>query len=89
MEGETYVFHDVMWRQTVLTRASLLCLNLIARNQEKLQVARALRIASRFMSMPDRVLSIEVDGIYLQPPRKNHDRFVEAVGSVLPPLTKI
>ena len=33
--------------------------------------------------MPDRVLSIEVDGIYLQPPRKNHDRFVEAIGSVL------
>ena len=67
MVGDAYVFHDVMWKQPILNRASLLCLNLIARNQEKLQVARVLRMASRYMSVPEHVLSIEVDGIYFQP----------------------
>ena len=32
MVDESYVFHDVMWKQPLLNRASLLCLNLIARN---------------------------------------------------------
>ena len=36
MVGDAYVFHDVMFKQPILNRPSLLCLNLIARNQEKL-----------------------------------------------------
>ena len=73
-----YVFHDVSWRQPILSRASLLTLNLIARNQERLQVARALRIAQRFMRL-DRVLSIIVDGVYFAPPKRQRDNFMAAV----------
>ena len=40
-----FAFHDVSWQQPILSLASLRPLNLIARNQEDLQVARALGIA--------------------------------------------
>ena len=79
MCGSSYVFHDVMWKQPILTKASLLCLNLIARNQEKLQVARAL--PRRYMRI-DSVLSIQTDGVYFQPPSRNYEAFVRAVKSV-------
>ena len=82
IRDDAYVFHDVSWEQPVVNRATLLCLNLIARNEERLQVARALHIAKRFMRIADRTLSIVVDGIYFNVPKRACDRFVEEVKRV-------
>lgn len=64
-----YVFHDISWKQKILTLGTFLPLNLIGRSQERLQVARALCVVQRCTELR-RVLSIQVDGIYLQPPKK-------------------
>ena len=60
-----YVFNDITWKQQVLSLGSFLPLNLIGRSQETLQVARALLVIEQ-CSQLRRVLSIQVDGIYLQ-----------------------
>ena len=73
-----FVFHDVSWQQPILSLATLLPLNLIARNQEKLQVARALNIATWFMHI-GKILSIQVDGIYCQPPKGVREAFCKEV----------
>jgi hypothetical protein len=62
-----YIFHDISWKQKVKTLATFLPLNLIGRNQERLQVARALSLAHLCSC---RILSIQVDGIYMQFPKK-------------------
>ena len=67
------MFHDISWKQKVLTLATFLPLNLIGRNQERLQVARALSVAHLCSS---RILSIQVDGIYMQFP-KNEEKILE------------
>ena len=64
-----YVFHDISWKQKILTLGTFLPLNLIGRSQERLQVARALCIVQSCTELK-RVLSIQVDGIYIQPPQK-------------------
>ena len=64
-----YVFHDISWKQKILSLASFLPINLIGRSQERLQVARGLLVMQRCTELK-RVLSIQVDGIYLQPPKR-------------------
>ena len=69
-ETETgYVFQDVVWKQKVLGLGTFLPLNLIGRNQERLQVSHALAIVRRCTEMRH-VLSIQVDGLYLQLPKR-------------------
>jgi hypothetical protein len=65
-----YVFHDISWKQKILSLATFLPLNLIGRSQERLQVARALRVIQQATCI-QRVLSIQVDGIYLEPPKRD------------------
>jgi len=48
---------------------TFLPLNLVGRSQERLQVARALLVIEQCTKLR-RVLSLQVDGIYLQPPKK-------------------
>ena len=64
-----YVFHDISWKQKILGLGSFLPLNLIGRSQERLQVARGLLVIQRCTQVR-RILSIQVDGIYLQPPKR-------------------
>ena len=65
-----YVFHDYSWKQEVLSLGSFLPLNLIGRSQERLQVARALCVVRRYME-PRNMLSIQVDGLYVQPANRD------------------
>ena len=75
-----YVFHDVTFKQKVLNLATLLPLNLIGRNQERLQVARALQIVKQCTSVRH-VLSIQVDAIYVHVAKRDcekmHKKFRE------------
>ena len=68
--GGTYIFNDVTYRQKLLNLGTFLPLNLIGRSQERLQVARALLVI-RQCSELRRVLSIQVDGIYTQPCKRD------------------
>ena len=63
------VFHDITYRQHVRGYATYLPLNLIARSLERLNVARAILIALKHMK-PERLLTIQVDCLVFQPPRK-------------------
>ena len=74
-----YVFHDISWKQKVLNLATFLPLNLIGRNQERLQVARALSVAHLCSC---RILSIQVDGIYMQFPKKEDKRLEKRFRSI-------
>ena len=64
-----YVFHDISFQQKILTLGSLLPLNLIGRNQERLQVARILRVMSSYD--PRCIISIQVDAVYAQFPQRD------------------
>ena len=61
-----YVFHDISWKQRILSLGTFLPLNLIGRNQERLQVACILH-AALLCCNPKSVISIQVDAVYLQP----------------------
>ena len=69
-----YVFHDISWKQKILNLSTFLPLNLIGRSQERLQVARALLVIEQCSKLR-RVLSIQVDGIYLQPPKTDFKKY--------------
>ena len=68
MTNVGYVFHDITWKQTVNSLATFLPLNLIGRTQERLQVARLLQ-ALLLTTDPRRILSIQVDAVYVQVPK--------------------
>lgn len=61
------------WKRKILNLGSFLPLNLIGRSQERLQVARALFVVQRCTQLR-RVLSIQVDAIYVQPPKREFKR---------------
>ena len=63
----SYIFHDISWKQKVKTLATFLPLNVIGRAAERQQVARAVSVA---LQCNNRILSIQVDGIYVQFPQK-------------------
>ena len=63
-----YVFHDITWKQKVRNLGTFLPLNLIGRTQERLQVARLLQ-ALLLNTDPKRILSIQVDAVYVQLPK--------------------
>jgi hypothetical protein len=67
MTDTGYVFHDITWKQKVRNLATFLPLNLIGRIQERLQVARLLQ-ALLLSTDPKRILSIQVDAVYVQVP---------------------
>ena len=62
-----YVFHDISWKQRVLSLRTFLPLNLIGRNQERLQVVRILQ-AVLLTTDPKRTMSIQVGAVYVQFP---------------------
>ena len=64
-----YVFHDIGWKQKILDLVSFLPLNLIGFSQERLQAARAPCVVQRCTELK-RVLNLQVDEIYLQPPKR-------------------
>ena len=70
------VFHDTPYRQAVRSYASYLPLNLIARSLERLNIARAIVICLKYMS-PEMLLSIQVDALCFQSPRKVAHRVQE------------
>jgi len=69
-------FHDITWRSEVRSLATFLPLNLAARALERLNVARAIRVCMKYMQ-PSRILSIQVDAICFEPPKKRARRCVE------------
>ena len=60
-----YVFHDVTFNQRILSLGTFLTLNLLARNQGRLQVARILHQVL-LTTDPRRIISIQVDAVYVQ-----------------------
>jgi len=68
-----FIFSDITWKQSVITLGTFLPLNLIGRSQERLQIATALAIIRKLTEMRH-VLSIQVDGIYLQPPKREFEK---------------
>lgn len=60
-----YVFHDISWKQKILTLGTFLPLNLNGRNQERRQVARILHQVL-LTTDPRRTISIQVDAVYVQ-----------------------
>jgi len=76
-----YIFNDVTWKQNILSLGSFLPLNLIGRSQERLQVARALLLIEKTCQLR-RVLSIQVDGIYIEPPKKDLKKIQKEFRSV-------
>jgi hypothetical protein len=78
---QSCVFHDFTWRQRVLGYATYLPLNLIGRSLERLAVARAIAVCMKYMRI-DRLLSIQVDGLCFQPPRKRARQVVEELQSI-------
>ena len=62
-----FVFHDITWKQKVRNLSTFLPLNLIGRTQERLQVSRILQ-ALLLSTDPKRILSIQVDAVYVQVP---------------------
>ena len=75
------VYHDITYRQEVRGYATYLPLNLIARSLERLQVARMILIALKHMK-PERLLTIQVDCLVFQPPRKVASKVCEELRSV-------
>ena len=64
------------WKQDILSLGSFLCLNLIGRAQERLQVARAIKIVLVTTEVR-RILSIQVDAIYIQPPKREKQKIID------------
>jgi len=75
------VFHDTTWRQEVRTMATLLPLSLVARSLERLNVARAIMITLKHMRV-ERLLSIQVDCLVFQSPRKVHRKVQEELAEM-------
>jgi len=75
------VFKDIVTRQKVLTLASMRPIHQICLEAERLQVARALTIAERFCQ-PSRFLSLRVDEVFLDIPKRDRPKFKEYVTSV-------
>ena len=73
MTNVGYVFHDITWKQKVKSLATCLPLNMIGRTQERLQVARLLQ-ALLLTTDPKRILSIQVDAVYVQLPKSEAKR---------------
>ena len=78
---QSCVFHDFTWRQRVLGYATYLPLNLIGRSLERLAVARAIAVCMKYMRI-DRVLSIQVDAICFQPPKKRARQVCEELQNI-------
>ena len=68
MTNVGYVFRDIAWEQKVNSLATFLPLNMIGRTQERLQVARLLQ-ALILTTDPRRILSMQVDAVYVQVPK--------------------
>ena len=68
MTNVGYVFHDITWKQKVKSLATFLPLNMIGRTPERLQVAILLQ-ALLLNTDPRRILSIQVDAVYVQVPK--------------------
>ena len=69
------IFHDVKWKREILGLGSFLCLNLIGRAQERLQVARSVKMVLTTIEVR-RILSIQVDAIYIQPPKRENQKVI-------------
>ena len=76
-----YVFHDISWKQKILNLGTFLPLNLIGRSQERLQVARALKMLEQCSKLR-KILSIQIDGIYLQPPKTDFEKIQKQFQSI-------
>jgi hypothetical protein len=70
------VFRDITYRQRVLSHACYLPLNLIGRSLERLNVARSILVCLKYMRI-ERLLSIQVDCLVFQPPKKRARRVYE------------
>ena len=68
-----YVFHEVSWRQKMLTLGTFLPLSLIGRTQERIQVARLLQ-SLLLTTDPIRILSIQVGAVCVQFPKADSKR---------------
>ena len=68
-----FVFHDITWKQKVRNLSTFLPLNLIGRTQERLQVSRLLQ-ALLLSTDPRRILSIQVDSVYVQVPKSEAEK---------------
>ena len=64
------------FRQEVRSYATMLPLNLIGRSLERLQIARVIAICLKYMRI-DRLLSIQVDCLVFQSPRKRARQVTE------------
>ena len=62
------VFGDVLLRQRVLSLTSMAPVHRICLEQERLQVARALR-ALDAICQPQHVISVHADGVFVHPPQ--------------------
>ena len=69
-------FQDTTWRSKVRSHATFLPLNLIGRAQERLQVARAIAVMLKHLR-PERLISIQVDGLCFIPPRNRTEACVK------------
>ena len=73
------VFHDITYKQKLLSNASYICLNLIGREQERIQIARLLRLLHL---EPRRFLSIQVDAVYIQPGKREKQALIDKVRNI-------
>ena len=74
-------FQDITWKQEVRSQATLLPLSLIARSVERLNVARCVAVCLKWVR-PERILSIQVDAVVVQPPRKRARQLWEELESI-------
>ena len=75
------IFHAVKWKQEILGLGTFLCLNLICRSQERLQVAKSIKIVLATIEVR-RILSIQVDAIYVQPPKREKQKLIDRFRSI-------
>ena len=59
---------DYIFKQQIINLSSFLPLNLIGRAQERIQMAHAINLVLRDMSV-HQILSIQVDALYISVPR--------------------
>jgi len=77
------IFHDTVFRQKVLDMSSYICLNLVGRAQERIQVARALHVVQHNIDVSLRaVLSIQVDGICVRVPARDAKKLERRIKSI-------
>ena len=75
------VFQDITWKQRVRSQATLLPLSLIARSLERLNVARCIAVCLKHVR-PERILSIQVDAVCVNPPRKRARQLWEELDAI-------